>query len=197
LSTVRLAHDVGIVQSGFYRHFPSVEACVGEALGPISDLVRADVASRRRAWFGTRPDDAEAAILHYEENLAIVTANPVLADIALKRRFEVSPVGKLMRAFAEGLVADMANDLAAARRARGEPVRRKRQELAAHLILGAVFSGIELMLEGKASAREIAEGLARVGEAVAGPATREPPPVTRAASGPTQQKRRRSPPASK
>ena len=181
LSTVRLAQEAGIVQSGFYRHFPSVEACVGAALEPISASVRADIAARRRAWFATRPDDPSAAVAHYTENLAIVTANPVLADIALKRRFESSPVGASMQAFADGLVEDMAHDLAAVRRARGEPVNKKREELAARVILGAVYSGIELLLEGKASAQQIAEHLARVGDAVASaPPAPAPPTAPRA-----------------
>lgn len=166
LSTVRLAQTVGIVQSGFYRHFPSVEACVGEAIAPIAVDIRGDIAARRRAWFSEDVDDFTRAIRHYQENLAIVVERPTLAEILLKRRFERSPVGALMSAFSEGLVADIVEDMTSARLRRGLATDAERARLAGHMILAAVFGAIELLLERRAHVELAGEALARLGAAL-------------------------------
>ena len=166
LSTGRLAAAAGIVQSGFYRHFTSIEACVGEAIAPIAVDVRSDIAARRRAWFAEDVDDLTRAVRHYRENLAIVVERPALAEILLKRRFERSPVGALMSAFSEGLVVDIVEDMTSARLRRGLATDAERARLAGQMILASVFGTIQLLLESRARVDLAAEALARIGAAL-------------------------------
>jgi AcrR family transcriptional regulator len=169
LTTGRVAECAGIVQSGFYKHFPNMDACLTEALSPIQAAVRDDIATRRRAWFASEPEGSSSAAgaRHYAENLAFVVEHPTLSEIAVRRRFETGPVGELMRSFADGLVEDLVDDLLPRHPKRRGRTARAECETAARVILGAVYAAIECLLEGRAERAD----LGRLLDAMAGAAT--------------------------
>jgi AcrR family transcriptional regulator len=53
VNTVRLSRAAGIAQSGFYRYFSTIDACLEAAIEPLARGYREDVARRRRVWFAT------------------------------------------------------------------------------------------------------------------------------------------------
>ncbi|MEL6340838.1 MAG: TetR/AcrR family transcriptional regulator [Myxococcota bacterium] len=155
LTTTRVAEAAGIVQSGFYRHFANMDACLREALDPIQKHVRQDIAQRRRSWFARFGADGADGPAHYADSLAFVDAHPQLSEIAIKRRFDDGAVGTLMREFHEGLVADLVDDLVMLGRLLGRERDRTRCDTVARLLLGAVFSAVESRLRGEAGKEEL------------------------------------------
>ena len=93
LTTGRVTERAGIVQSGFYKHFSNMDACLTAALSPIQAAVRADIATRRRAWVAADPGGSSSPVgaRHYAENLAFVVEHPTLSEIAVRRRYESGP----------------------------------------------------------------------------------------------------------
>jgi AcrR family transcriptional regulator len=165
VNTVRLSRASGIAQSGFYRYFPSIDACIEAAVAPIVAGFRDDVARRRRAWFATRSTDPAAGVEHYRENLSYVLANPSLAEIAVRRRQEASPVGRAMQALHDGMAADLLADLVVATGATSAHART-RLHLVSQVIVGASWTAIEALLAGTVTVAVAANLLAQLGSIV-------------------------------
>lgn len=93
LSTTRLTKEVGIVQSGFYNHFPSVDACLVAAAARVVEDIRGPV----RAWMAELRDTevlvpvpiAEPLVTHFCRVLAELV--PRWGVFALLERYRRAP----------------------------------------------------------------------------------------------------------
>jgi AcrR family transcriptional regulator len=156
LTTARLAREAGIVQSGFYKHFTSVDACVSEALEPVQRAIRLHTAEDRRTWLFSSPSPSPEAERHYRDSLEAVRHLPRLSEIAVRRRHEDSQVGSLMRGLFEDLVEDLRVDLEKLVAQTGGVAPSPQVDLAARVILGHVYNAMECVLEERASAAVLA-----------------------------------------
>lgn len=168
VSTVRLSAAIGIAQSGFYRYFASVDACIDAAIAPLASGFREDVARRRRVWFATRATDPQAGLEHYGENLRFVLAHRNLAELAVRRRYEASPVGRAMQALFEGMVSDLVDDLILATGA-SRVSERARLRLVSQIIVGASWTAVDSLLAETTTVPVAAALLAQLGMLVAAP----------------------------
>jgi hypothetical protein len=93
-------------------------------------------------------------------------ANRNLAEIAVRRRYEASPVGTAMRILTEGMVADLVADLSLATGATRGPAQ-VRLRLISEIIVGASWTAIEALLGGTSDLATCAAVLAQLGAIVA------------------------------
>ena len=172
VTTIRLAAAAGIAQSGFYRYFPTIEACLEAAIAPIAAGVREDIAQTRRALFTrfgvqTEPASIQAEalpsfVLLYQGLLDFARGQPALVDLLVRRRFEASPVGQVFGQLVAGLRSDLSADFEQILRTAGLTPRGGYCGLAADLLIGAVLAALEAQLDGQLPPRA-AELLALLG----------------------------------
>jgi AcrR family transcriptional regulator len=150
VTSVALARAAGLAQSGFYRYFPTVEACLDEALAQVTTGFRDDVARRRRAWFELRSQDPALAYRHHLENLSFSAEHPDLAELAVRRRHEATVVGQAMRELNEALCADLEADLHryAGPPAGGPALDPVRVRAAARLVVESAWNAVDQLLAG-------------------------------------------------
>lgn len=111
ISTTRLAHEVGIVQSGFYRHFPSVDACLAEAVGRVvkqfREPLRASMALLRSEELTLDGPSVEPSRAHYERVLDLVLPSWPALSIVLQLRRTPGPLGAALAAARGEVVEDV------------------------------------------------------------------------------------------
>ena len=111
ISTIRLAREVGIVQSGFYRHFTSVDACLAEAAAQIVRQFRAplreSMALLRSEELTLDRPSVEPTRAHYGRLLDMMLPSwPALA-IVLKFRRAPGPLGTALSNARDEVVEDV------------------------------------------------------------------------------------------
>ena len=149
VSTTRLTTDVGIVQSGFYSHFTSLEECLAEATSRVVDEIREPV----RAWMDELRRDVPAAEELVIERLTdhFVRVLDMLAPrwhfLQLLERHRGSPgtLGVAMSAVHEELVGDVRSYLRALFAQENIPSKglKPRIEVLAFLIVEMVTTATE------------------------------------------------------
>ena len=119
ISTTRLTREAGIVQSGFYNHFPSLDACLAEAATLVTGQVRGPV---RESMHRLRREEAEqaestgavtgeAARAHFRRVLDLLAPRwPVLAALQTGGRRD-GPVGAAIGRLRQDVVSDVADYL--------------------------------------------------------------------------------------
>lgn len=175
LSTTRLTREVGIVQSGFYNHFPSVDACLAEAAARVVEEVRGPV----RAWMAELRESAalppaqsaELLRAHFRRVLAeLVPRWPVLALLERYRRAPGALGGALARAH-DGIVSDVEEYLRALAARDGTPAagRGAPLPLLALLLTDLVLRAAEAVAtDPRLDAETAAEVLARTADPMVG-----------------------------
>jgi AcrR family transcriptional regulator len=111
VSTTRLTQEVGIVQSGFYSHFPSVDACLAEAAA----LVVAEIRDPVRQWMEELrhgESDAPSLVLertaaHFGRVLGILEPRRPFLDLMERYRRAPGPVGAALAAVHAEIVGDV------------------------------------------------------------------------------------------
>lgn len=130
LSTTRLTREVGIVQSGFYNHFPSVDACLVAAAARVVEDIRGPV----RAWMAElRETDVlptaqttDLLTTHFGRVLAeLVPRWPVFALLERYRRAP-GPLGAVLARARDDAVSDVEEYLLALAAQGGTPTARHR-----------------------------------------------------------------------
>ncbi len=167
LTTVQLTQAAGIAQSGFYRYFDGVEACLTAAVEPVAERVLEEIADSRNALYSVMSEGIGRSAAHYQTVLELATAEPDIARLLVTHRFEKSPVGRVMTRVVDSAVADLVHDIEALGAARGLSLVRENVEVSARIIVVAVLGGIEERLERpNRSTRLIGEALAQMCKAV-------------------------------
>lgn len=152
VTTVRLAQDAQIAQSGFYRYFESVDACLQAAVVQASEGVRESIAAARRELFASPDvDTLDAQASHYEVVLSAIAAVPQVAELVVRRRHDRSPAGEAMSALVDAMREDLRRDLVAHSKARGIKAPTSAVTAVADVIAGAVLGAVESMLDAKTS----------------------------------------------
>ncbi len=170
LSTVRIAAEVGIAQSGFYRYFPDLDTCVEAALRDLCAGMREDVAQRRRAILQAAPmGGLDFFASHQRQNLELARSHGALLELLVKRRFDASVAQKPLADLVNGWREDLAVDMTGTATAMGVSISPEAVRIVAEIIIGCSLAVNEALLEGRISTDEqmetAARALAAIGEA--------------------------------
>jgi AcrR family transcriptional regulator len=163
MSTVRIAQRAGIVQSGFYRHFPSVEEC----LRAKADQLGADLASPAlngiSSLYETDPTNAALIANVLEEFFNGMLAHRRLYHLMVRHRHDATPLGEAFRrVFDQSRLELTASLWSLARRYRLPVTARSDVALLAEFALESTSSVGTALLAGRAKdPRAAAETLAR------------------------------------
>ena len=161
VSTTRLTHEVGIVQSGFYSHFPSVDACLAEAAA----VVVAEIRDPLRQWMDQlrhQESDAPALVLertaaHFVRVLGVLEPRLPFLDLMERYRRAPGPVGAALAAVHAELVGDVRAYLVRLWQRDGLPTgppQAERIDLVAGLIVMLVVATAEALGADAARRRE-------------------------------------------
>ncbi|GIW24826.1 TetR/AcrR family transcriptional regulator [Meiothermus sp.] len=113
VSTARVARDAGIVQSGFYAHFASLEDCVVEAAQHIGqrihDTIREGLAHLREQGVG----DFELVLAQYRRILDQLEAQWQFVELLLRYFREPTPLGHTLAAIQQSIRDELTHHLMA------------------------------------------------------------------------------------
>ncbi len=146
ITTGRLAREAGVVQSGFYNHFSSVDECVKVALDEVRHLViaTADLIMDDLLRPGDRtPRDVERIVAGIFERAA---ANPSPYKLLVQRH-----QGADIAAAVEDALVALRSRLAATildEGSRTKLLSEREAATAAHLAVGVFLAGLESVLAG-------------------------------------------------
>ncbi|MFC4701330.1 TetR/AcrR family transcriptional regulator [Glaciecola siphonariae] len=107
LTTTRLAKEVGIVQSGFYAHFRTIDECLKAVVAEIDTNVRAPLADQMAQLRLTDAGDVELLDEFYHVLFDRVEENWPLMEVFLHFRGDHSSIGKMIADFEMSLVSDL------------------------------------------------------------------------------------------
>ncbi|MCS7058552.1 MAG: TetR/AcrR family transcriptional regulator, partial [Meiothermus sp.] len=113
VSTARVARDAGIVQSGFYAHFASLEECVvvaAEHIGQrIRDSIREGLSLLREQGVG----DFELVLSLYRRLLTEVEAQWQFVELLLRYFREPTPLGRTLFSIQQSIRDELTQHLVA------------------------------------------------------------------------------------
>ena len=159
VATGRLTKKAGIVQSGFYAHFGSVEECILVAAERIGQRLRGLIVLRMSEENTVEPG---ALAQFIEDMLARFEEEWTFVDLMLRYRRDPSPLGKVMSRFYEQVRGDVVNNLIEV--STELDIRNSERHLlipGAHLIVMQFIATLEIIAEGLAPDRaELAGQLA-------------------------------------
>ncbi|HZG89789.1 MAG TPA: TetR family transcriptional regulator [Pseudonocardia sp.] len=170
VSTTRLTQEVGIVQSGFYSHFPSVEACLAEAAA----VVVAEVRNPVRQWMDElhhQESDEPALVLertvaHFVQVLGIIEPRRAFLDLMERYRRAPGSLGEALAALHAELVGDVRDYLVRLWRQEDLPTaspQAERIRLVADLIVAMAVSAAAALGDDRGLRREDAARALAVG----------------------------------
>ncbi len=111
VSTTRVARDAGIVQSGFYAHFASLEECVvvaAEHIGQrIRDSIREGLTLLREQGVG----DFDLVIAQYRRILSQLEAEWQFVELLLRYFREPSSLGRTLAAVQQSIRDELTHHL--------------------------------------------------------------------------------------
>jgi len=169
LTTTRVTAKAGIVQSGFYLYFPSIDECKRAAAEQVAADVQKFITDHRRRAGPESESDPEVVHEHYEAMLRLFLYERQFAELLLRYRHDPSPLGEVLRELSSQLRQDLIDDLRKLVR-RFAPDREDDRRLAiyADIVTGMVWALGEGMLEGRYDAPEpLAQELTLVSFAIA------------------------------
>ncbi len=158
LSTTRLTQEVGIVQSGFYSHFPSVDACLAEAAALVVEEIRLPV----RQWMEElrRQEPTEPALerttAHFVRVLGILEPRWPFLDLLERYRRAPGPLGEALAGMHAELVSDVRDYLTAIWAQEGLAADAARPDLLAPLIVAMVVAAADVVSHDPDQSREAA-----------------------------------------
>jgi AcrR family transcriptional regulator len=154
LTTVRIMQLAGFAQSAFYLHFRSVPECLRAAAEQVAERIRRFVAEHRQAASASTDGGLAAVVGHYDAVLALFEQERAFAELFLRYRRDVSPLGKVMRQLHQELRADLEADLLRSADLAGlPPAAHDRVRMQADFVLANVLAAGEAMLDRRCTDR--------------------------------------------
>ncbi len=151
VTTTRLTAEVGIVQSGFYAHFGTVDDCLAEACARLVDEARGPLQLWMRELDDTAPDDLAVLERHFVRVLDLLVPRWPAIALVLRHHRDPTPLGRRLAGLSTALDADVRAYLVAIAPValpRRLPVAvRRRLDLLAHLLVGAVMNVLETLAD--------------------------------------------------
>ncbi len=121
VSTARVARDAGIVQSGFYAHFSSLEDCVVVAAEHIGRRIQNAVAECLSLLREQGADHFDLVLAQYSRILDLLEAEWPFVELLLRYFREPSPLGRTLAAFQRSIRDELTHHLMALLKPLGLP----------------------------------------------------------------------------
>lgn len=114
VTTTGLTRAVGTSQSSFYAHFPSVDACIAEAVAQLGRQVRTltnEWMKELRGAHVTRPNSLEPTREHFRRTLKLLGQRKALVNLMRTARDAPAPLGPAITTIHEEIVQDLTQHL--------------------------------------------------------------------------------------
>lgn len=156
ITTLGLAEDVGISQSAVYRHFPSLDALLGQAVDQIGQRFVAFTRAAQAELRSVDPRDPVETERHFQRILDHALAEPTLMQTYLRHRRSLGRVGESLRNIDRATVAEIDDHLRRTLAPPGglPPELGEACSHAAWQILYALHGTLEFHIFGPGGARE-------------------------------------------
>jgi AcrR family transcriptional regulator len=160
VTTTRLAAEVGIVQSGFYAHFGSVDEVVAAACSRVVDQAREPIGQWMLELVDADPGDLTVLAAHYRRVLDLLAPRWGAIELVLRHRRDPTLLGTRLAEVWDVMDADIVEYLLSLvpEALRGPPPAsvRRRVSLLAHLLVGAVTNVLETLADDPEQDRDAA-----------------------------------------
>ncbi|MCX7782346.1 MAG: TetR/AcrR family transcriptional regulator [Meiothermus sp.] len=103
VSTARVARDAGIVQSGFYAHFASLEECVVVAAEHIGQRIRDTISEGLSLLREQGASDFNLVMTQYRRILTQLEAQWQFVELLLRYFRDPSPLGRTLAAIQQSI----------------------------------------------------------------------------------------------
>lgn len=110
ISTVSVTQAAGFSQSSFYIHFQNVDDCLEAAAERVAGEVRAFVAEHRRQSHQAAAQNPGAGFAHFQAVLHLFLKERQFAELLLRYRYDLSPLGRVMGQLVEQIRSDYLAD---------------------------------------------------------------------------------------
>lgn len=121
VSTARVARDAGIVQSGFYAHFASLEDCVVVAAEHIGQRIRDSIREGLALLREEGVDDFELVLTQYRRIIGQLEAQWQFVELLLRYFREPTPLGRTLAAIQQSIRDELTQHLMALLKPLGIP----------------------------------------------------------------------------
>lgn len=111
VSTARVARDAGIVQSGFYAHFASLEDCVVVAAEHIGQRIQSTVTEGLSLLREQGAGDFELVMAQYHRVLTELEAEWQFVELLLRYFRDPSPLGRTLAAIQRSIRDELTHHL--------------------------------------------------------------------------------------
>lgn len=111
VSTARVARDAGIVQSGFYAHFSSLEDCVVMAAEHIGQRIQSTVTEGLSLLREQGAGDFELVMAQYHRVLTELEAEWQFVELLLRYFRDPSPLGRTLAAIQRSIRDELTHHL--------------------------------------------------------------------------------------
>lgn len=111
VTTARVARDAGIVQSGFYAHFASLEDCVVVAAEHIGERIRDTIREGLSLLREEGVDDFELVLTQYRRILGQLEAQWQFVELLLRYFREPTPLGRTLAAIQQSIRDELTQHL--------------------------------------------------------------------------------------
>ncbi len=121
VSTARVARDAGIVQSGFYAHFGSLEDCVVVAAEHIGNRIRETIREGLSLLREHGASDFDLVLAQYRRILTQLEAEWQFVELLLRYFREPTPLGRTLAAIQQSIRDELTHHLMALLKPLGIP----------------------------------------------------------------------------
>jgi AcrR family transcriptional regulator len=173
LTTSRITKDAGIAQPGFYAHFKNIEDIVQAAILHVLTDMRTKVREVRKRAFERLPRAGDLGSIEglrvvYADTLEVFLANRSFAELFVRYRHDLSPLGGFMRIAAQRIRDELCEDIWRNVRHLGFlPEHRPMVAFWAEQVMALYMSAAEALLEGRYQDRVVViDALARSSYAI-------------------------------
>ncbi len=151
VTTSRLAQASGIVQSGFYTHFRSVDEVIAQAAERIGQHLRRAIHNLQQELVALRGGTVAELHDHYLRILRLLlTQDREFSVLFVQYRRSPSPLGDSLRRFERSLIRDTARALAPMTHP-AQPAAGQRDLAQAESLFNLFWVEMDLLLQGRAS----------------------------------------------
>ncbi len=140
VTTLRIARAVGIVQSGVYRHFPTVEALLAVAAERVGARVRQIVLEDRLFGGLVEARQPQPRVAYCANMLALMRREWHFLELLQRFRREPSPLGQVLHQCYRELVDDLTTHLHTVAEVEGVVVSPTKLQRLAEGLLAAVLA---------------------------------------------------------
>jgi AcrR family transcriptional regulator len=150
VTTVQITKRAGIVQSGFYKHFASIDECVIERLEQFEKQIAVQLNDAIRSIHDADPFDEQSWAEMLDGVFGIFLRERRYSWLLLRYRHDPTPIGRALSKTIARVRSELATNLWVLGSRFGVPAERlTHMESLADFMIGATINAVEGLLEGR------------------------------------------------